>query len=292
MDNIITLTNRIHWGFLKKRSTIAVFLGIAGAFDNVIPAILFEDLREIGLPAKVYKFVENLLSERQIYSVINGSLQPPLTSRKGTPQGSILSPILFSIYLRKISSVLHPDTQILQYADDILFSNLQDIALARNSLCVSLEAVYSFLRQKGLDLAPHKSNTLIFSKRRKGLPLIDNISLQGVTIEKTSKVRFLGILLDEKLSGKEQFKSMIVKGNKVAKIILSLSGIWWGAHPSLLLLLYRSIYRSIYRSSIEYGAQIFSPFNNENLWLKIQRIQFRIIRFRITSINPHMCLDE
>jgi len=67
---------------------------------------------------------------------------------------------------------------------------------------------------------------------------------------------------------------MIVKGNKVAKIILSLSGIWWGAHPSLLLLLYRSIYRS----SIEYGAQIFSPFNNQNLWLKIQRIQFRIIR--------------
>jgi len=89
MDNIITLTNRIHWGFLKKRSTIAVFLDIAGAFDNVIPSILFEDLREIGLLAKVCKFIENLLSERQIYSIINGSLQPSLTSRKGTPQDSL-----------------------------------------------------------------------------------------------------------------------------------------------------------------------------------------------------------
>jgi len=57
------------------------------------------------------------------------------------------------------------------------------------------------------------------------------------------------------------------------KVILSLSGTWWGAHPSILLLLYRSIYRS----SLEYGAQVFSPFNNQGLWLKILRIQYRII---------------
>jgi len=113
IDNIVTLTNRAHEGFLKKSSTITIFLNIAGAFDNVIPKILLDDLREIGLPARLYKFVENLLSERRIYSVINGTLQPPLTSRKGTPQGSILSPILFNIYLRKISSSLHPDSQIL-----------------------------------------------------------------------------------------------------------------------------------------------------------------------------------
>jgi len=110
IDNIITLTNRIHWGFMKRTSTIAIFLDIAGAFDNVIPSILFEDLREIGLPAKTCKFVVNLLSERQIFSIDNGTLQPPLISHKGTPQGSILSPILFSIYLRKISSVFHLDT--------------------------------------------------------------------------------------------------------------------------------------------------------------------------------------
>jgi len=138
---------------------------------------------------------------------------------------------------------------------------LPDITLARNSLSVSLKAVYSFLRQRGLDLAPHKSNVLIFSRCRKGPPVIDGISLQGVNIEKTNKVRFLGIILDEKLSGSEQLKSMLAKSNKVATIILSLSGTWWGAHLSLLLLLYRSIYRS----SLEYRAQIFSPFNNQGL---------------------------
>jgi len=82
------------------------------------------------------------------------------------------------------------------------------------------------------------------------------------------------MMLDEKLSGKAQIISLMAKGNKVAKVILSLSGTWWGAHPSLFLLLYRSIFRS----SLEYDAQIFNLANNQGLWLKVQKIQYRIIR--------------
>jgi len=156
-DNLITWTNRIQQGFLGRASTVAAFLDIAGAFDNVIPSILVADLRECGFPARLCKFIENLLSERRIFSTINGVIQDPLTTHKGTPQGSILSPILFNLYLRKIASVLHSDTRILQYADDVvLFSNLQNVSDSRESLIESLESLHSFLRTRGLDLAPHK----------------------------------------------------------------------------------------------------------------------------------------
>jgi len=165
MDNIITFTNRIYWDFMRKIPTIAVFLDVAEAFDNVVPSILIRDLRDIGIPARTCKFVENLLVERKIYSIDNGILQPPLISLKGTPQGSILSPILFNIYLRKISSALHQDTHILQYADDIvLFSGLSDIAAFRDSICVSLESVNQYLRQRGLDLAPQIKGAYLFQK--------------------------------------------------------------------------------------------------------------------------------
>jgi len=173
----------------------------------------------------------------------------------------------FSIYLRKIASVLHPDTQILQYADDIVFfSSLPDISTTRNSLAVSLKSVYSYLHLRGLDLAPHKSKLITPPP-----PSFQNISLQGVDIPKTDVVRFLGITLDEKLNGKAQLRSLITKGTK---IVLSLSDTWWGAHPSLLL----AFYRSVFRSSIEYGAQVFGSACNQSLWMKIQRIQYRIIR--------------
>jgi len=278
MDNIIALTNRIQWGFMRRIPTTAVFLDIAGAFDNVVPSILIEDLRNLGIPARTCKFMENLLIERRIYSVDNGILQPPLISHKGTPQGSILSPILFNIYLRKISSTLHQDTQILQYADDIvLFSNLPDVAVSRDSINASLESINQYLRQRGLDLAPHKSKVLTFSRNRKAPPLSDKISIQGTNIEETDRIKFLGVILDRKLSGKAQAASLITKGNKIANVILSLSGIWWGAHPSLLL----SIYRSIFRGSLEYGAQIFDLGSNKGLWLRIQRIQYRILRIAL-----------
>jgi len=119
-DNLMILTNRIHLAFMNKLPLITVFLDMVGAFDNVILSILVQDLRAMGFPARISKFVENLLSERLIQFVRNGELSEPRIVHKGTPQGSILSPLLFNIYLREISSRLHPDTSILQYADDII----------------------------------------------------------------------------------------------------------------------------------------------------------------------------
>jgi len=127
---------------------------------------------------------------------------------------------------------------------------LSDVAAVRNSLSASLESIHQYLRRRGLDLAPHKFKVLTFSRRKEGPPSFDSISLQGINIEKTNKIKFLGITLDEKFLGKAQITSLITKGSKVARVIFSLSGTRWGAHPSLLLLLYRSIFGS----SLKYGA--------------------------------------
>jgi len=140
-DNLVVLTNRIHSALLNNAYTVAVFLDIAGAFDNVIPSILIQELREEGFPPHFCKFLENLLSERLIFAVRNADLTGPLVTHKGTPthNGSILSPLLFNLYLRNIGRQLHKDTQILQYADDIvMFSSNADISQARNSLSLSV----------------------------------------------------------------------------------------------------------------------------------------------------------
>jgi len=145
-----------------------------------------------------------------------------LISHKGIPQGSILSPILFNIYLREIASVLHPDTHILQYADDVvLYSSLSDVFTSRSSIAESLESLHSYLRFRGLDLAPHKSKVVIFSRSKNNPLTFQSISLQGVDIPRIDTARFLGVTLDEKLNGKAQLKSLIIKGTRVARIILS-----------------------------------------------------------------------
>jgi len=275
IDNLTILTNHIHLACMNKSPLIAVFLDVAGAFDNVIPSILLEDLRVMGLPARICKFIENLLTERFIRFVRNGELSEPRTVHKGTPQGSILSPLLFNIYLRGIFSCLHPDTNILQYADDIvLYSWNSNIALAYESVSSSLSTVYRFLSSRGLDLSPLKSKCVVFNKRR-GPPLrTEKILIDNLEVPQVSSVKFLGIILDYRLNGRDHLNYLIKKGNQIANVITSLTGTRWGAHPYLLL----SLYRSIFRSSIEYGAQIFNLGNNRALFLKLRRQQRRVIR--------------
>jgi len=254
---------------------VAVFLNIAGAFDNVIPGILIQELRDEGFPIHFCKFLDNLLSERLIFAVRNADITGPFITHKGTPQGFIRSPLLFNFYLRKIGRCLHKDTQILQYADDIvLFSSNVKISQARNSLLLSLNSVYEYLRLRGLELAPHKSQSIIFTRRVKCHEILEPFLVNEVQIPVVDSVKFLGVTLNRTLGGAPHLRSLLVRGNRVSSIITSLTGVWWGANPSLLL----SLYRAIYRSSIEYGAQVLKLHRNRTLFLKVQRQQYRIIR--------------
>jgi len=229
----------------------------------------------LRFPPCFCKFLKNLLLERLIFVVRNEDFSGPLVTHKGTPQGSILSPILFNFYLRDIGRHLHEDTQILQYADDIvLFSSNTNLLQARNSISLSLNLVYEYLHSRGLDLPPHRSQSIIFTRRIKYTEIFEPLSINETQIPVVNNVRFLGVILDRTLSGASQLRSLLVRGHRVCNIITSLSRVWWRAHPSLLL----SLYRSIYRSSIEYGAQVLRLHRNKSFFLKVQRQQYRIIR--------------
>lgn len=67
IDNLTTLTNHIHAANLAGQFTVCVFVDIVGAFDNVIPSILVDTLRNLGIPAKLRRFIQNLTSEREVF---------------------------------------------------------------------------------------------------------------------------------------------------------------------------------------------------------------------------------
>jgi len=83
IDSLVILSSGIHKGFINS-ITISAFLDIKGAFDNVVPNILIQDLEDIGIPARVRMFISNLISSRFLHFVTDGNKSAPFLSHKGT----------------------------------------------------------------------------------------------------------------------------------------------------------------------------------------------------------------
>jgi len=147
IDSLVILSSEIHKGFINNSITFAAFLDIKGAFDNVIPNILVQELENIGISAKVRMFIFNLISTRVLHFAVDGNKTGPFYSYKRVPQGSTLSPLLFDIYLKDIDKHLHQDTKILLYADDItIYSTSSKPLEAFLSVQTSLNRISDFLK--------------------------------------------------------------------------------------------------------------------------------------------------
>jgi len=145
IDCLVILSSEIHKGYINQSVTIGAFLDIKGAFDNVIPNILIQDLENIGISARIRMFVYNLISSRSLHFVVEGNKTGPFLTYKGTPQGSTLSPLLFDIYLRNITIYLHHNTRIILYADDItIYSTSSNPIEPFQSIQKSLDCISEF----------------------------------------------------------------------------------------------------------------------------------------------------
>lgn len=119
LDNINIL--RVDIELQRSRGLMigVIFLDIAGAFDNVLPSLLFKILKGIGVPAKLIRFVEHITSQRIVEGFLGGTSLGKRIASRGLPQGLVLSPMLFDLYLSALVKGLPPDVKSLMYADDI-----------------------------------------------------------------------------------------------------------------------------------------------------------------------------
>ncbi|RLU22509.1 hypothetical protein DMN91_004787 [Ooceraea biroi] len=123
----------------------------------------------------------------------------------------------------------------------------------------ALASIFSFLRDRGLELSASKSQGIIFTRKRRFVLPKPAFSVNGQDIPMVSEVRFLGVVLDSRLDGSSQIRALISRGRRISYIIAFLAGTRWGAHPHCLL----TLYRSLFRGSIEYGSgyRMSTPIN-------------------------------
>ena len=193
-----------------------IAVDIAGAFDRVSHVGVIAKAQEAGIGGKLLHWLMDYLTDRKANVVIGGYSSDPHTIGAGVPQGSILGPTLFLLYVRDIDQCLCPDSQLVTFADDTtLYSLAHSVTLCQSTASVqrSLNSLCEWGQCWRNRFEQSKTQRLIICRRRTTTP--DPIlTFEKVPIETTDKLKLLGITFDPTLSFCPHLHNLVVRANR------------------------------------------------------------------------------
>ena len=229
----------------EKKSSYCVFLDFAKAFDTVNHEILLSKLNHHGISGSSHKLFETYLSNRVQQTEINGILSEKGVIKHGVPQGSVLGPLLFLLYINDIAE----SSKILKFflfADDTtVFYSDKTNANTENLLNCELAKVSDWLAANKLSLNVKKSNFLYFHYGNCKKHNI-NLTLNDTLVEEKQVTKYLGVMIDNKLNWKfhiEHVRAKLARGNGI------ISKVRYYVNEQCL----RNLYYSFIHSHINYN---------------------------------------
>ena len=246
-----------------------IFLDISKAFDKVWHEGLLYKLKTYGIDGQLLSLLENYLKNREQRVVLNGQTSEWRKIKSGVPQGSVLGPLLFLIYINDLPDGISSICKI--FADDTsLFSKVIDINESANNLNSDLEKITKWAHQWKMQFNPDpnkQANEVIFSKKLNGISY-PPVKFNNNDIAKCSDQKHLGIVLDSMLNFESHVNQKIKKCNKLIGVIRRLS-----VHLPRTALL--TIYKSFIRPNLDYGDILYDKPKNENFQNKLEKVQYR-----------------
>jgi hypothetical protein len=196
---IITLVNEITSSLDKGESCLGVFLDLKKAFDTVDHNILLRKLEKYGIRGIPLKWLENYLAQRtQCVRILNRDSSFQYITC-GVPQGSVLGPLLFLLYINDIDKVGNNLFSVLFADDTNLFMSCKNINVLYSSMNIVLDKVLVWLNSNKLSLNILKTHYMLFTtKKNTDIPSL-SLQLNESEIERVQKTKFLGVMIDEKL---------------------------------------------------------------------------------------------
>ena len=207
----------------KKQIAMLLLIDFSKAFDMVDHTILLNKLSHYGIRGNALLLLKSYLSDRTQTVSLSGKTSDSKIMDYGVPQGSILGPLLFIIYINDIPNVCKLAKFIL-YADDanifITGVNSHEIMTKYEQLSTALA---DWVDSNGLLLNVGKTNYMIFTNSNN----IDNIqpTMRNQPIERKNVAKFLGILIDEKLTWKQHINTIQAKLSRNCGIMFRMKGI-------------------------------------------------------------------
>ena len=217
---LLKLTDDIRWARDNKMVTAMLLFDFSKAFDSVCHVTLVKKLSKLGFSFAAIKWIASYLSDRtQAVSSGFGTKSTFLSTNKGVPQGSILGPILFALYVGDVAYGLGAGIKYVMYADDLqiyLHCTFNELNDALQRLGLAAERVTSWADDNCLRLNVTKTQAIVFgsapyiNRSRLDKPIV---RIHYTLLQLEESVRCLGVILDDKLNWKEQVRSIGRRAN-------------------------------------------------------------------------------
>ncbi|GFX74710.1 probable RNA-directed DNA polymerase from transposon BS [Trichonephila clavipes] len=281
-DQLFYLNQSIIDGFQEKthKKTLAVFLDFSAAFDRVWRQKLVHTIQGTGINGKALLWINDFLRVRSVR--FNGALSESRRMWAGVPQVSVLSPLLFLIFMNTIHHHIHPDTNIACYADDIaVWHSHNDITESEKALNTTLKGIAEWADNHKLTINADKTNYCIFSTDRRHRSRFNaNIKIQNSQIKKVDLPTYLGVTLDPELRFSKHIKQTANKALGKLNILRKLSGTSWGSRPQTL----KSSFCTVIRQVLEYATPIWTPASI-SAKRKLDSVQHRAAKIIIGAMS-------
>ena len=199
---LVSLTEAIKNSLDNRKFGCGIFIDLQKAFDTVNHNILLTKLEHYGIRGTALDWFKSYLMDRKQYVSVNGSNSSYLNVTCGVPQGSVLGPLLFLIY---INDLPQSSSKLVFYlfADDTnIYFEAENLNLLQQTVNKELKKVKMWLDVNKLSLNIDKTSFIIFKSPQHFSSDSINIKLGNRPVKKTCYVKFLGVLLDENLSWK------------------------------------------------------------------------------------------
>ena len=201
-DALISACHQVSSALDAQPSSCAVFIDLKKAFDSVSHAAhLLEKLYSLDLPSFLFSWFKSCLTGRSQHVHIGTSLSNSLPILSSIPQGSILSPLSFSMTLLR-SLPLSPSTKLFIYADDVLLLHPANCPADIAFLNLELQTISLWLSQKSLhNIMSQSLNTCFFflSSSVYTFNNLPSVSISGSCLERVHSYKYLGVLLNHNL---------------------------------------------------------------------------------------------